>query len=176
MIGELDKKLYELETERTCLVFEHERLKTNLDLCIDEKQHLIQQRTQTANEVKKLKLRILALQDQVQKLKRKNQPVNKKNAFTPSLTKKKRIIKKKPKKSCLEMLLDANQSSAFLDDLQDDSSLLYRVSSPRSNGFSTNRQRRHRTCSLCDYHTESSLMKRKRRPSISSTISKKRCN
>jgi hypothetical protein len=179
IIEELDKKVYDFETERTCLVFEHERLKTNLDLCIDEKQHLIEQRTQTSNELRKLKLRILALQDQIHKLKRNNQPISKKNVFTPSSTIKKRIIKKKPKKTCLEVLLDQNQSSAFLDDLQGDSSFLYRMSSPRSPGFSTNRRqrlRRHRTCSLCDYHTEASLMKRKRRPSISSTIPKKRCN
>ncbi len=161
LIEELDKKVYELENERTCLIFEHERLKTNLDLCIDEKQQLIQQRTQTTNEMKKLKLRILALQDQIQKFKRNNPPMNKKNINTPLLTRKKRMIKKKTKKSCLEMLLDQNQSSILLDDLHDQSSELYRVSPIKSN-----RWRRHRTCSLCDYHTESSLMKRKRRTSI----------
>jgi hypothetical protein len=161
LIEELDKKIYELENERTCLVFEHERLKTNLDLCIDEKQHLIQQRTQTSNEIKKLKLRILALQDQVQKFKRNNQTtINKK----PLLNIKKRIIKKKPKQTCLEMLLDQNQNSTFIDDLQNESSILYRVSSSKSDR--PRRPRRHRACSLCDYHTESSLMKRKRRLSV----------
>ncbi|CAF4549852.1 unnamed protein product, partial [Rotaria sp. Silwood2] len=39
LIEKLDKKLYELETERTCLIFENERLKTNYDLCNDEKEH-----------------------------------------------------------------------------------------------------------------------------------------
>jgi hypothetical protein len=160
LIEELDKKIYELESERTCLVFEHERLKTNLDLCIDEKQHLIQQRTQTSNEIKKLKLRILALQDQVQKFKRNNQTINKK----PLANIKKRIIKKKSKPTCLEMLLDQNQNSTFIDDLQNESSILYRVSSTKSDRW--RRPRRHRACSLCDYHTESSLMKRKRQSSI----------
>ncbi len=167
VIEQLEKKVYELETERTCLIFEHERLKTNLDLCLDEKQHLLQQRTQTTSEMKKLKLRILALQDQVHKLKRTNPPMNKKTMNPIVSTTKKRIIKKKPKKTCLEMLLDQNQSSTFIDDLQDQSSIRYRVSPPK-----TNRWRRHRTCSLCDYHTESSLMKRKRR----SSVAKKKLN
>ena len=157
--------MYELENERTCLTFEQERLKTNLNLCIDEKQHLIQQRTQTTNETKKLKLRILSLQDQVHKLKRMNQSMNNRN--NPTIEKK-RIIKKKPKKTCLEMLLDQNQSSTLLDDLQDESSIRYRISSiPKSNRF-----QRQRLCSLCDYHTTSSLMKCKGRIS---TITKKRC-
>ncbi len=160
LIEELDKKLYEVETERTCLIFEHERLKTNLDLCIDEKQHLIQQRTQTNNEIKKLKLRILALQDQVHKFKRNNP----KNFNAVPSTMKKRVMKKKTKKSCLEMLLDQNQNSTFIDDLHDQSSILYRVSTAKSDRW--RRPRRHRACSLCDYHTESSLMKRKIRPSI----------
>ena len=169
VIEELDKKLYELETERTCLVFEHERLKTNLDLCIDEKQHLIQQRTQTTNEVKKLKLRILALQDQVHKFKRNSLSTTKK----PVSTTKKRVVKKKSKKSCLEVLLD--QDSTFIDDLQDRSSVLYRVSTARSDRRrrrSPPSPQRRRPCSLCDYHTESSLMKRKIRP----TVPKKRIN
>ena len=166
IIEELDKKLYELETERTCLVFEHERLKTNLDLCIDEKQNLIQQRTQTTNDVKKLKLRILALQDQVHKLKRNSLSTTKK----PATTTKKRVVKKKPKKSCLEMLLD--QNSTLIDDLQDHSSVLYRVSAARSDRRRRPITQRRRPCSLCDYHTESSLMKRKVRP----TIPKKRIN
>ena len=171
VIEELEKKLYELETERTCLVFEQERLKTNLDLCINEKQHLTQQRTQTTSEMKKLKLRILALQDQVHKLKRNSLITNttKKSLVSQPLTtnKKRPIIKKKPKKSCLEMLLD--QNSSFIDDLQDESSVLYRVSSAKSTERLRRRrqqQQHHRPCSLCDYHTESSLMKRRRRPSI----------
>jgi hypothetical protein len=177
LVDELDKKVYDLQTERTCLVFEQERLKTNLDLCIDEKQHLIQQRTQTSSELKKLKLRVLALQDQIYKLKRNNQPTIKKNMITPSLTKKKRIIKKKPKKSCLELLLNQSSTSTFMDDLPDESSNLYRVSSVKSQGFGANRWRRQRRygCSLCDYHTEASLMKRRKRSSIPSTVPKKKC-
>ncbi|CAF1204714.1 unnamed protein product [Adineta steineri] len=177
LIEEYDKKLYDLETERTCLIFEQERLKTSLDLIIDEKQHLIQQRTQTTSELKKFKLRILALQDQIHKLKRNNQLPNKKNIIKPSLIKKKRIIKKNPNKSCLEMLLDLNPSPRYADDLPNELSGRYRVSSAKSEKFNTNRWRRqqhYRACSLCDYHTEASLMKRKKRPSISSTMPKKK--
>lgn len=169
VVEELEKKVYELETERTCLIFEHERLKTNLDLCIDEKQHLLQQRTQNATELKKLKLRILALQDQIHKLKRTNPlttttTTTKKKSFpAPGSTMKKRGIKRKSKKSCLEMLLD--QNSTLIDDLQDESSLLYRVSATKSDRWRRPGQR-HRACSLCDNHTQSSLMKRKRRSSI----------
>lgn len=115
--------------------------------------------------MKKLKLRILALQDQVHKLKRNNQPINKKIFNTPlKPPTKKRINKKKTKQTCLEMLLDQNQSSTFIDDLQDESSILYRVSPTKADRW--RRTRRHRACSLCDYHTESSIMKRKQRPSI----------
>lgn len=176
LVEELDKKLYELETERTCLIFEHERLKTNLDLCIDEKQHLSQQRTQTVGEVKKLKLRILALQDQIHKLKRNNLPLNKKNNLNhPATGPKRKIIKKSPKKgkSCLEMLLDQSQSATFMDDLRDQSSILYRMGPSKGNGLAS--KQRHRACSLCDHHTETSLMKRRRRPSMSSAMNKKRC-
>ncbi|CAF4848757.1 unnamed protein product [Rotaria sp. Silwood1] len=175
-VEDFKKKLYELENERTCLIFEHERLKTNLDLCIDEKQHYIQQHKQTTNEIKRLKLRILALQDQIHKLKRNDQTINKKTLMNSSSTIKKRIIKKKPKKSCLEMLLDQNQSSTFIDDLQNESSILYRTSPSKSDRLDINpwRRQRHRTCSLCDNHTQASLMKRKRRPSISSTIPKRK--
>lgn len=164
VIEELDKKLYELESERTCLIFEHERLKTNLDLCIDEKQHLLQQRTQNTNEMKKLKLRILSLQDQIHKLKRTNPMMTKKPLITSVSTVKKRGMKKKSKKSCLEMLLD--QNSTLIDDLQDESSILYRVSSGKVDRWRRSTPR-HRACSLCDDHTQSSLMKRKRRPSMS---------
>ncbi|CAF2263431.1 unnamed protein product [Rotaria magnacalcarata] len=176
VIEEYNKKLYEHENERTYLVFEHERLKTNLDLCIDEKQHLMQQRTQATNEIKKLKLRILSLQDQVHKLKRNNQPVNKRHVVTSSSTLKRRLVKKKPKASCLEVLLDQNQSSTFIDDLHNESSILYRMSPLKSDVYDGNRwqQQRQRTCSLCDYHTQASLMKRKRRPSMTSTISKRK--
>ncbi|UJR20851.1 hypothetical protein I4U23_023961 [Adineta vaga] len=174
LIEELDKKLYDLETERTCLIFEQERLKTNLDLCIDEKQHLLQQRTQTTTEMKKLKFRILALQDQVHKFKRNTQIKTKKTLPTPpSFTKKKRIIKKKGNKSCLEMLLDQNPSPRIPIDLSEQSTNLYRVSSVKTESVNTNRRRQQQqqqrchTCSLCDYHTQSSLMKRKKRPSIS---------
>lgn len=164
VIEELDKKLYDLENERTCLIFEHERLKTNLDLCIDEKQHLLQQRAQNTSEMKKLKLRILSLQDQVQKLKRTNPMTTKKTTLTtPVSTVKKRGMKKKSKKSCLEMLLD--QNSTLIDDLQDESSILYRVSSGKSNRWRRSTPR-YRACSLCDDHTQSSLMKRKRRSSM----------
>jgi hypothetical protein len=163
LIEKLDKKLYELETERTCLVFEQERLKTNLDLCIDEKQHLIQQRIQTNNELKKLKLQVLGLQDQIHKFKRNIQTIEKKELVLtpPILSIKRRMIKKKPRrpKSCLEMLLD--QNSTLVDDLQNES-------------FISNKPRHH-SCSLCDYHGEPSFIKRKRRPSISSVLSKQRC-
>lgn len=173
---EYDKKLYELENERTRLVFEHERLKTKLDICVDEKQHLMQQKTEALNDVKSLKLRILALQDQVHKLKRVNQPNKKKNSTSSAPTLRKRIVKKKPRKSCLELLLDQNQSSMFLDDLQNESSILCRKSAPKSDRSDRNpwRRQRFRTCSLCDCHTQSSLMKRKRQPSMSSTISKRK--
>ncbi|CAF3604890.1 unnamed protein product [Rotaria sordida] len=176
LIKELDKKLYELENERTCLIFEHERLKTNLDLCIDEKQHLMQKQKQTTNEIKQFKLRILALQDQINKLKRNNQLINKKNFINSSSTIRKRITKKKkPKTSCLEMLLD--QNSTFIDDFQNESSILYRTLPSKSDKFNINqwrRQRRYRTCSLCDCHTQASFMKRKRQSSISSAIPKRK--
>ncbi|CAF1063887.1 unnamed protein product [Adineta ricciae] len=163
LIEELDKKLYDLETERTCLLFEQERLKTNLDLCIDEKQHLLQQRTQTGGEMKKLKLRTLALQDQIYKLKRNNQLSTKKNTIAPSLIKKKRAVKKRASTSCLEMLLDQNPSPRGAPvHFPEEAPTLYRVSSPK-----TWRRPRCHACSLCNYHTESSLMKRKKRPSIS---------
>jgi len=166
LIEELDKKLYEVETERTNLIVEHERLKTNYDLCIDEKQDLIQQKLQINNQLKQSKLRILALQDQIQKLKRNNQinNNNNKNDLIPILTLKRRIIKKKPKKllttkSCLEMLLD--QNTTLIDDLQNES-------------FISNKRRQH-SSSLCEHQSENSFIKRKRRPSISSTISRTRC-
>jgi hypothetical protein len=161
IIEKFDKKLYELETERTSLIFEHERLKTNLDLCMDEKQDLIQQKTQTTNEIKRLKLRILALQDQVHGLKQNNK---KDLTSTPILTINRRIIKKKPKKStttksCLEMLLD--QNATLIDDLHNEPLISNR--------------RRHHSCSLCDHQSENSFIKRKRRPSASSIISRRRC-
>jgi hypothetical protein len=53
----------------------------------------------------------------------------------------------------------------LIDDLQNESSILYRVTPTKSDRWQ--RPRRYRKCSLCDYHTESSLMKRKRQPSIS---------
>ncbi len=116
LIEELDKRLYELETERTNIIFEHERLKTSLNLCIDEKQHLLEQKTEINNELKQSKLRILALQDQIYKLKRNNQKDS-----IPLITIKRRIIKKKPRttKSCLEMLLD--QNATFIDDRHNES-------------------------------------------------------
>ncbi|CAF4521673.1 unnamed protein product [Rotaria sp. Silwood2] len=165
LIEKLDKKLYELETERTCLIFENERLKTNYDLCNDEKQHLIQQKTQLNNELKQFKLRILTLQDQIHKLKRNNQINNEKDLISKSiLTIKRRTIKKKPKKSsttksCLELLLD--QNSTLIDDLQNESLV-------------SNRRQDH-SCSLCDHQSENSFRQRKRRSSISSILSKPRC-
>ncbi|CAF0899230.1 unnamed protein product [Rotaria sp. Silwood1] len=165
LIEELDKKLYELETERTCLIFENERLKTNYDLCNDEKQHLIQQKIQLNNELKQYKLRILSLQDQIHKLKRNSQINNEKDLILkPILTIKRRTIKKKPKKSttaksCLELLLD--QNSTLIDDLQNESLI-------------SNRRQDH-LCSLCDHQSENSFRQRKRRPSISSIISRPRC-
>lgn len=155
LIEKLDKKLYELETERTNLVFEHERLKTNFDLCIDEKQHLIQQKNQINNEFKKLKLRVLALQDQIYKLKRNNHPKD----LIPIVSIKRRIIKKKPKKSCLELLLD--QNSTLIDDLQNESLI-------------SNRQT-HRSYGIYEHQNNNSFIRRRRRPSMSSTISKTGC-
>lgn len=145
LIEKLDKKLYELETERTNLIFEQERLKTNLDLCLDEKQNLIEQKNQINNEFKKSKLRILALQDQIYKLKQNNSHHQK--DLIPIVSIKRRIIKKKPKKfsttkSCLELLLD--QNATIIDDLQNES-------------FISTRQ------------PYQSFIQRKRRPSISST-------
>lgn len=178
LIDEMDKKIYELETERTCLVFEQERLKTSLDLCLDEKQHLAQQRTQTTSEMKKLKLRVLALQDQLHKLRRNNLMTNKKTVNNPGTTaNKRRIVKRTPKKttpskSCLEILLDQNQSHSIIDDLNDQSSILYRPTTRRNSGLLP--KMRQRTCSLCDHHTETSLMKRKRRPSTTTIVTKKR--
>ncbi len=161
MIEELNKKLYKLETERTNLVVEHERLKTNFELCIDEKQNLIQQKIQINNELKKLKLRILQLQDQIDKLKRNNQ-INNNNNNKDFVPIKKRIIKKKPKKTCLEMLLD--QNATLIDDLQNESLV-------------SNKQQhqQHHSCNICEHHNENSCIKRKRRPSISSTIARTRC-
>jgi predicted nuclease with TOPRIM domain len=155
LIEKLDQKLYELETERTNLIFEQERLKTNYDLCIDEKQHLIEQKIQTNNELKQSKLRILALQDQIHKLKRNN---NNKNDLIPILTIKRRIIKKKPKKpmtkkSCLEMLLDQNVT--LIDDLQNESFILNKP--------------RKRSYHICNHFNDHSFTKPKRRPSISKT-------
>ncbi|CAF1098835.1 unnamed protein product [Rotaria sordida] len=165
LIEELDKKIYELETERTCLIFENERLKTNYDLCNDEKQHLIQQKIQINNELKQLKLRILSLQDQIYKLKRTNQTDNNTDLISkPMLTIKRRTIKKKPKKStttksCLELLLD--QNSTLIDDLQNESLV-------------SNRRQDH-SCSLCDHQSENSFRQRKRRSSISLILPRPRC-
>lgn len=87
-----------------------------MNLCIDEKQHLLEQKTEINNELKQSKLRILALQDQIYKLKRNNQKDS-----IPLITIKRRIIKKKPRttKSCLEMLLD--QNATFIDDRHNES-------------------------------------------------------
>lgn len=152
-------------------------MKTTLDLCIDEKQHLIQQRKQTSNDIKNLKLRILTLQDQVNKLKRNNQPVTKKTLTNSSSTIKRRIVRKKPKKSCLEILLDQNQSSTFIDDFHNQSSVLYQMSprTDRLNISQRKQQQRFRTCSLCDCHTTSSLMKRKTRQSTTTIKPKRKC-
>ncbi|CAF2044454.1 unnamed protein product [Rotaria magnacalcarata] len=164
LIEKLDKKLYELETERTCLIFENERLKTNLNLCIDEKQHLLEQKMQVHNELKSLKLRILALQDQIHKLKRTTAQLNDKPDFIPKpiSTVNRRIIKKKSKKpttkSCLELLLD--QNSTLIDDLNNESIISYR--------------RRNHSCSLCDHSNENSFRQRKRRSSKSSIIPRQR--
>ena len=160
LIEKLDQKLYELETERTNLIFEQERLKTNYELCIDEKQHLLEQKVHTNNELKTSKLRILALQDQIQKFKRSN-----KNDLLPTLTLKRRTIKKKPKKSigtksCLEMLLD--QNGTLIDDLPNES-------------FVSNRPKQ-RSYQIWNHFHDNSLIKRKRQPSISSIISKTRCS
>lgn len=162
LLEEMDKKIYELETERTCLVFEHERLKTNLDLCIDEKQHLVQQRAQTSSELKKLKLRVLALQDQVHKLRRNNLTNN--NKKSPTKTKR-RINKKNGRKSCLEMLLDQNQSVSIMEDLHDRSSIIYRPKETRRRNFND--------FHLHDHHTETSWMKRKTRANVNP---RKRCS
>lgn len=157
LIEELDRKLYQTESERTNLIFEHERLKTNYELCISEKQHLTDQRTQINAELKNSKLRILALQDQLHKLKR-NQPDR--HHQDPPLIIKRGIIKKKTKKyprtkSCLEMLLD--QNATIIDDLHNQSIV--------------SNKPLQRSCSMCDQ----SAGTQKRRASISSTLSKTRC-
>ncbi|CAF0935825.1 unnamed protein product [Adineta ricciae] len=149
-IHELDRKLYELENERTCLLFEQERLKTEYNLCLDEKQHLLQQKNQLSNELKKAKLRILSLQDQVYKLKRESNEKKFNNSSSTS-TINRRVIKKKPKKSmmsktCLELLLD--QNSTLIDE-QLNQSLM------------SNRPRQRRSCSLCN-HQKDKLLPRKR--------------
>lgn len=164
LIEELDRKLYQIESDRTNLIFEHERLKTNYDLCIDEKQHLTDQRTQINNELKKSKLRILALQDQLHKFKRNQSNLTSRHDQNPPLTIRRGIIKKKAKKfprtkSCLEMLLD--QNATIIDDLHNQSII-------------SNKPRRH-SCNICDHQNDPSAMTQKRRSSISSTISKTRC-
>jgi len=105
------------------------------------------------------------LQDQIHKLKRNNQINNNKKDLIPILTIKRRRINKKPKKltttkSCLEMLLD--QNSTLIDDIQNESLI-------------SNKQRHH-SCSMCEHQNENSFIKRKRRPSISSTISRTKCS
>lgn len=164
LLEELDKKLYQLESERTTLIFEHERLKTNYDLCLNEKQHLTDQRTQINNELKKSKLRILALQDQLHKFKRNPSNLTSRHDLIPSLNVRRGIIKKKPKKiprmkSCLEILLD--QDATIIDDLHNQSIV-------------SNKPRR-RSCSICEHQKDQPLTARKRRTSISSTLSKNRC-
>ena len=166
LIEDLDKKLYQLESERTNLIFEHERLKTNYDLCLNEKQHLTDQRTQINNELKNSKLRILALQDQLHKFKRNQSNVtNKQQDSIPSFNVRRGIIKKKPRKtprtkSCLEILLD--QNATIIDDLHNQSIV--------------SNKPRQRLCSICDHQKDQPFTARKRRTSISSTISKSRCS
>ena len=157
VIKELDGKLYQLETERTSLVFEQERLKTNLELALAEKQQFAQQRTQAKSELKKAKLQVLSLQDQVQKLKRKQTKETKKDLNPPPLfIIQRRMMRKKAKKpfsstkSCLEILLDQNTS--FMDDLHNQS-----VMSSRR-----------------EHSNDNSLIRRTRKASISSILSKKR--
>ena len=166
-----DKKIYELERERTCLIFENERLKTNFDLCNDEKQNLTQQKTQINNELRQAKLRILALQDQIHKLNRTNETTNKLDlTLKPISAMQRRINTKKPKrsrmmtsrttkKSCLELLLE--QSSTLTDDFENESS-------------ASNRQKQH-SCSLCDPQIEYLFKQRKRQSSMSSIRSRRRC-
>ena len=149
-IQELDRKVYELENERTCLLFEQERLKTEYNLCLDEKQHLLQQKNQLGNELKKTKLRILSLQDQVYKLKRESNEKKFNNSSSTS-TINRRIIKKKSKKSmmsktCLELLLD--QNSTLIDE-QLNQSLM------------SNRPRQRRSCSLCNHQKDKPLPRKR---------------
>lgn len=167
LIEKLDRRLYELETERTCLIFESERLKTAYNICIDEKQLLLDQKTQLNDDLKKLELRVLALQDQIHKLKRNNQINNQPDPISKSaLTMKRRTIKKKPKKptvtamakSCLELLLD--QNATLVDDLQNESIISYR--------------RRNHSYSLCDYSHEDSPRQRKQKSLKSSIIPRQR--
>lgn len=149
LMSEIDKKFVDLETERSDLIVENERLKTSVELCQEEKENVLKQRNQIRSDLKKTKLRILALQDQISKLKR-NQMKNDVKS-TPIVVVKRRISKKKVKKavrlkSCLELLLD--QNSTLVDEQQNESSI----------------------------SIENSIRKRTRKPSIcSSTISRKRC-
>lgn len=152
-IQELDRKVYELESERTCLLFEHERLKTEYNLCLDEKQHLVQQKNQLSNELKKTKLRILSLQDQVYKLKRESNEKKSNNTSSTS-TINRRVIKKKSKKftmskSCLELLLD--QNSTLIDEQLNQSLMSNRPP----------RRRRHRSCSLCNHQKDKPLPRKR---------------
>ncbi|CAF1450168.1 unnamed protein product [Adineta ricciae] len=149
-LQELDRKVYELENERTCLLFEQERLKTEYNLCLDEKQHLLQQKNQLSNELKKTKLRILSLQDQVYKLKRESNEKKFNNSSSTS-TINRRVIKKKSKKSmmsktCLELLLD--QNSTLIDE-QLNQSLM------------SNRPRRRQSCSLCNHQKDKPLPRKR---------------
>lgn len=122
LIEVLDKKLYELETERTEQILEHERLKTDYGLLLDAKEKLKEQRNQMRSEFKKSKLQILALQDQIRKLKRN---VTKKEIqpIVPPKMKRRRNKRKNVSisttKSCLELLLD--QNATLVDDLQTES-------------------------------------------------------
>ena len=157
LIKELDEKLYKLETERTSLVFEKEHLKTNLELALAEKQQISEQRSQARSELKKAKLRILALQDQIQKLKRNQPKETKKDLNPPALfIIKRRLTRKKTKnpfattKSCLEILLDQNAS--FMDGLHDQSVMSNRP----------------------EHSNDNSFIRRTRKSSISSILSRKR--
>ncbi|UJR28714.1 hypothetical protein I4U23_009943 [Adineta vaga] len=151
---ELYEKVYQLENERTCLIFEHERIKTDYNLCLDDKQQLIQEKNQSNIELKKAKLRILSLQDQIFKLKRNLN--DKKEISSSSIsTINRRIIKKKPKKpimnkSCLELLLD--QNSTLIDEQLNQS-----VISDR---------RRQRSCSLCIHQNDNLLSKHNKQSSL----------
>ncbi|CAF0919771.1 unnamed protein product, partial [Didymodactylos carnosus] len=169
LIEQLDKKLYDLETQRTCLVFEHERLKTNLELSVDEKNQLVQQRNQNQIEIRNLKQNLSKCQQDLKQCRRKMTNNNKR------------------KKSCLEVLLEQNPMSrdnSFVDDLDQPHQLFNRVTSAKSisetsSNFNrdTFTSKKRRACSLCDDDHNKTLSRKLPgyRTRRNSTLTMKKC-